>query len=64
MTTARSVSVTDGRRALGVVIQRDSGYEAITVGGLSVGTFLSEPDAAIALWRYVTACEVEWGACS
>jgi len=54
--SAQRVSVTDGRRALGVVIQRDSGYEAITVGGLSVGTFLSEPDAATELWRHDRGC--------
>jgi hypothetical protein len=50
--THRSVSVSDGRRALGIVVRREDGFAAETVEGHLVGIFPSEPDAASALWRY------------
>jgi malonyl CoA-acyl carrier protein transacylase len=52
MSECRHVSVSDGQRALGVVIHRDDGFEAISVAGHSVGIFHSEAVAATELWRH------------
>jgi hypothetical protein len=50
--TRRQVSVTDGRRTLGSVVERDDGFAAIDVAGHTVGVYQTEPDAASALWRW------------
>jgi hypothetical protein len=58
VTTARSVSVTDGQRTIGLVIERDDGcFEAISVAGHSVGRFSHEPEAATALWKHDRAVQ-------
>jgi hypothetical protein len=51
VTTARSVSVTDGRRTIGSVIERDDGFQALDLEGRVVGIFRSEPAAANAVFR-------------
>jgi hypothetical protein len=49
----RRVSVSDGRRAIGVVVRRDDGcFEAVNTEGHTVGIFRSEPAAATELWRH------------
>jgi hypothetical protein len=48
----RRVSVSDGRRALGLVIERDDGFQAIDAEGRIVATYRSEPAAATELWRH------------
>jgi len=51
-TPARSVTVTDGRRALGIVVEREDGFQALDLEGRVVGIFRSEPAAATELWRH------------
>jgi hypothetical protein len=51
--TMRRVSVTDGQRTIGSVVERDDGcFEAISAASHSVGIFHSEPAAATELWRH------------
>jgi hypothetical protein len=53
VTTARSVSVTDGHRTIGSVVERNDGcFEAVNTEGRTVGIFRSEPAAATELWRW------------
>ena len=52
MTTARSVSVTDGRRTIGSVIERDDGFQVLDLEGRVIGIFHSAPAAATELWRH------------
>ena len=51
-TLARSVSVSDGRRTIGSVVEHDDGFQAIDAEGRIVGTYRSEPAAATELWRH------------
>jgi len=48
----RRVSVTDGRRTLGSVLERGDVYEAVSIEGHSVGLFSNEARAATELWKW------------
>jgi hypothetical protein len=46
------VSVSDGRRTIGSVVERDDGFHALDLEGRVIGIFHSAPAAASRLWLH------------